>query len=340
MEKEIVFEVSGRLDLLDVLNVVESIYDLEDSEKYVFDFDRIGYVNPFSMLYFTHHLNLFADSKPDSDFSSYGHQGHSYLAHMGFFQEFGLDYGKKPGEAKGSSRYLPIIKKEVNELWKESTGVIGDRVEEWANELSKLLIQADSGDLLETLTYSIREIMRNVVEHSKSDYLMFCGQYWPSKNKAEIAILDSGIGISKGLSTNPNLEYATDKDAINLSLMPGISGKAFKGSKLVDKNDPWANSGYGLYMTNRICSNGGSFFVVSGDSAVYISKGYKNNLSARLSGTAISMEFDVRKLNDLNAMLKSFREEGRKIEKDLKLSGGIEPSSASMMLSKDFKPQK
>ncbi len=91
----------------------------------------------------------------------------------------------------------------------------------------------------------------------------------PHKKQAEIGILDVGVGIRNSLSKNPHLTLESDRDALNLALMPGISGKMFKG---VVRNaydyDPWQNSGYGLYAVSRLCGLGGKFLIGSGDAAL------------------------------------------------------------------------
>lgn len=69
--------------------------------------------------------------------------------------------------------------------------------------------------------------MRNVVEHSKLDLIEYCGQYWPSRHMVEVAILDVGNGVRRGLRHNPYLNISSDRDALHLALLPWVSGKRF-----------------------------------------------------------------------------------------------------------------
>jgi DEAD/DEAH box helicase domain-containing protein len=83
------------------------------------------------------------------------------------------------------------------------------------------------------LTYSIREIVRNVIEHSESETYTVSAQYWPSQSSAEFAVADAGCGVLSSLSHNPKLEVENDLDALKLAMLPGISSKAWrrKGSQ-------------------------------------------------------------------------------------------------------------
>jgi hypothetical protein len=105
-------------------------------------------------------------------------------------------------------------------------------------------------------------VSSSAVEHSESAEFEYCGQYWPTQERVEVAILDCGIGVHKSLSANPNLKILSDDHALRLALLPGISGKTSAGNK-IQEYDHWANSGYGLYLTSRLCAVGGSFFICS-----------------------------------------------------------------------------
>lgn len=179
--------------------------------------------------------------------------------------------------------------------------------------------------------------MRNVVEHSNANQFGICAQYWPSKYKAEVAILDRGIGIRTSLSNNPHLETSDDKKSLNYALMPAVSGKAFKGSRVKQKGH-WANSGFGLYMTNRICRNGGTFFICSGDTGMLLTKQSeaKRYFSCDFNGTAVRMVLKTDQLAALKDTLDIYRHEGYEIQKRYREIVNIDPSSASLMLSTDF----
>src|SRR5690606_39484379 len=80
----------------------------------------------------------------------------------------------------------------------------GEVLENYGENLINILTQNKDKNVTDVLRYSIREILRNIVEHSESDKFSFCAQYLPSKQRVNFAVLDRGIGLSKSLSNNPD----------------------------------------------------------------------------------------------------------------------------------------
>lgn len=78
-----------------------------------------------------------------------------------------------------------IIREEACDSWDPEQQIIVKRSE----KLAKKLTQQEDGNLVEIITYSLREILRNILEHSDSYDLWYCAQYWLLYQKAEIAIL-------------------------------------------------------------------------------------------------------------------------------------------------------
>lgn len=330
-----------RLDLDSSLKFCNRLWKLPDDDSYDFNFENLNFTEPFTMIYVANEIKRFAEEKKclGSEFTASGFEEKSYQAHMGFFKAFGLEHGKKPGEANGSSTYIPITILKIDDLKEEAIDKslhIGDLLEEKSEELAKILTRQEEGNLVDTLTFSIREIMRNVVEHSNSDVIEYCAQYWPAKHLVEVAILDTGDGIMKGLSSNPYLKIEKERDALHQALLPGVSGKMYKGIKQ-RKHNPWQNSGYGLYMTNRICREGGSFTIISNEAGLILNQNYKIDKESSYKGTALRLQINTDNIDDCSSMLKRFRDEGLEISKELKIHPVIEASMASTMLAKDFK---
>jgi hypothetical protein len=115
-----------------------------------------------------------------------------------------------------------------------------------------------------------------------------------------------------------------------------VSGKFFKGVKRQSGN-VWQNSGFGLYMTNRLCRHGGSFFICSGNSGLLLNSSGKVDYETSYQGTALRMVMVLNNMKDLNAKLEQFRKEGYEVASKYSQGVPIEASVASMMLSRDFK---
>lgn len=291
------FRAPSSLDLSTALAFAQEISSAPDADEYVLDFSRMGHVEPFSMLLISSEFRKLARREHAPRLICSDFKQCTYAAHMGFFRSFDLEHGNAPGQARGSANYLPITIFETRDVEQEAIAQrieVGNQVESISKRMSAVLSGEDQGDMFDTLAYSIREIIRNVIEHSGAERFGICAQHWPTKKRVEVAILDRGVGLRSSLSRNPYVDVSDDKKALNYALMPAVSGKAFKGSRINAKGT-WANSGFGLYMTNRICRNGGNFFVASGTTAMLLTKGQgKRYFDCCLDGTAVRMVIDRR----------------------------------------------
>ncbi|MFC6602065.1 hypothetical protein ACFQDF_11575 [Ectobacillus funiculus] len=182
----------GHLKASNAIEFCNNDYDFNDGDSVLYDYTYLDTIEPFGMLMVASKIREMIDSNPDVDFHSTHFRGKSYAAHMGFFQSTYLDYGNHPGEANGNDSYIPITELKIRELRKESyerTEVVQETVERKSRQLSNVLARGNE-KLSKYLSYSIRELMRNIVEHSDSESIWFAGQYWPTKDRVEIAILD------------------------------------------------------------------------------------------------------------------------------------------------------
>lgn len=277
-------------------------------DKFVFDFTNVKSITPLIMLYLSREIFLFRRSRHSCEFSATGYSHARYAAHMGFFRLFGVPFGKEPGDAEGSTSYLPITILHTQEMKCSATEMFipyGKYIEDYiVDALVQVLIKDKKSPCYSTVLFCLREIMRNVLEHSEADRLIYCAQYWPSKNRASLAILDTGIGIKRSLETNPNLKYCDDSEAIKSSITPGISSKV-NGRRKIRQGDEWANSGWGLAMTSEICKEGGGFFIGSGDTAIEYLNGCVNEYTISLEGTIINLDIDTSDLRRLEEITMS-----------------------------------
>jgi hypothetical protein len=340
MASRTIITIPNSIDLSNSLRVTESLARQEPSDEFVLNFSGGTNVEPFGMLVVASEIRRLKDKYPASRLSAYNYHNMGYAAHVGFFRACGLEFGKAPGQAKGSPRYLPITTIECEAIQRSAAQKgteIGDEVESECKHLAQMLCGEDKGPTLETLSYSLREMVRNVVEHSAAPHIWLCAQYWPTKAKVEVAIADLGIGLRQSLQRNPHLDASDDKRAVNYALMPAVSGTAFKGAPRRQKG-PWANSGFGLYMTSRICRNGGNFFIASGKTGMLLTKRSeaKRYFSCNYQGTAIRMIIRTDQVSDLKDALDVYRKEGYAIQDRYKEIVNIDPSAASLMLSEDF----
>lgn len=227
---------------------------------------------------------------------------HTYAAHMGFWQAVRQDYGKKPGEASGSSTYIPLTEIKINDILEQSKKkyeYISETIERESERLASLLSRQNK-TLDKLFGYLIREIIRNIEEHSEAESIWIAGQYWPSRRTVEIAILDEGIGIKNSLIRNRYYKdyIEDDLDALVLALEPGVSRTYSKTKKTTES--VWDNSGYGLYMTSSLCTSlGGDFLICSGEKAILLEANGHEVVNTNFNGTAIRMRLNTDNINDI-----------------------------------------
>jgi anti-sigma regulatory factor (Ser/Thr protein kinase) len=109
------------------------------------------------------------------------------------------------------------------------------------------------------IKYIMSELVRNVLEHSKSGYgAMVAAQYYIKTNTIRIGIVDTGVGIKETI--NRSHQASTDLEAIHLALTPGITGTTAR------EGGTDYNAGAGLFFTKSIAKiNKDYFLIYSGD---------------------------------------------------------------------------
>jgi hypothetical protein len=338
-DKPVVIALPHKLDLHNVLGFARQLDAVGRNEAIELDMGEGRYFPPFPMLFLAAKILEIRERNPACRLDIRNRQNHSYAAHMGFFRVAGFDSDdERLDEIHTSTRYLPIRTLSVSDLRRAPADrfeEIGTLVERHANDIARVVSQDETrkSDFYNAVSYSVREMMRNVFEHSECGRLFYCAQYWPIKGRVEVCLLDRGIGIRRALATNPNFRFRTDKEALEWCLWPGVSGKTHLHS-----TSEWANSGYGLYMTSRLSRHGGNFLIVSGDALIRLSSTMgKDNLTTKFQGTAIRMNLDTEKIGDVSVRLKQFREEAPAIAKRLGMEVHRNPSYMSMVLRSDFR---
>lgn len=176
----VTIKIPSTLTLQTALRLSLQLARIEGAASITAEFGGEGSVEPFAMLLISSELQRAAARNHVESFTCKNHERMTYAASMGFFGAFGYqDAPRRPGNKNGSSRHLPVnilnCEKLRDEAFSEGTEV-GNIVESKAKQLAAMLCGADSGDLYDALSYSIREIIRNSVEHSESKQIGICAE--------------------------------------------------------------------------------------------------------------------------------------------------------------------
>jgi hypothetical protein len=286
-------------------------------ETVTLDISNLRFVFPFGSLvlaselaYHNLHYSTIARLIGYSDTKD----AHSYLGHIGFFKTARFNLGNDLGVAKGSGTYIPFTKISKDCLLKKQSDYEDEHgitqplqyfIQTEAEKIARIITTVP--EEVDTLAYCFREIIRNVFEHSEIDECMVCGQKYSGQNaRVEIAIIDNGCGIANSLKNN--FGVTNDRQALNLCLQPGISGKDTKA------NGVWSNSGFGLYILSELGKRFGKFMLCSGEHGIECSYSKKEKLNSYgYHGTAIQLSIDLNHFNKVMGAIDQIANEGEKI---------------------------
>ena len=301
------------LNTNNALSFSQSLVNLDYDDTYIFDVSRISNYEPLPMLLTAAAIRHFCTERSLDPWQIQlvfnEDKNYRYACHMAFFQAAGFVQGKAPGEAPGSASYIPLTKIDIAELTRKAFekgdwADQGDIVELEAKRLSWVLSQGEV-EFEKLLQYLLREAIRNIPEHSGTSEAWLCGQYWHNRNLAEIAILDEGIGVYNSLSKNRiHRNYiTTNEDALRWALKPGVS-TAFHPARGQRSQEPWANSGYGLYMISEICkATDGWFTFVSGDDCMRVYPNTSSLYKAHYNGTALGIRVNTSRITKYQTII-------------------------------------
>lgn len=178
-----------------------------------------------------------------------------YAARMKLFNHLGVSFNPEIEEHEEAGRFVPI-----NNVTDRNSlrAVIGD--------ISALLHLDEDPETLAAVQYCISELLRNVLEHSSSpDGAFVCAHNFTKKpnKRVSIAVADYGQGIRSHLGAVNSGASESDKAAISLALLPGVTG-AKPG--LYGTPD---NAGAGLFITRCIAKGSGGYFLLTSGNAAY-----------------------------------------------------------------------
>lgn len=304
------------LTAIGALSFAAQLAECDDSPNYTIDASALEFVEPFGMLLCASALRRLRLTRPDATRVVRGmERTPDYAAHMGFWKSFGATV---KGRSKATGRfttYLPITVTTVAELQSRATRTfrpIHAAIDDVAGDMADVLVQDDSSEVNLSIQYCLRELIRNVVEHSGASEFWYCAQYWPSKDIVELALLDEGRGFLASLSENTGLSIRGESEAIKFSVGKGVSRvRATKaGSFGWSNSTACVNSGYGLYALSQFANADGSLLVVSNNDAVRFEARGMDEYMSCFRGAAIRLKLRPSMLSSVrNSLREEFADE-------------------------------
>ncbi|WKW50615.1 hypothetical protein [Rhodomicrobium lacus] len=170
----------------------------------------------------------------------------NYLIRMGLFDFLQLSPGREIQGHEESGRFIPLTQIRNNEELK-------------ATIINLVPLLHAPAAVADPIKYVFSEMVRNVLEHSKSTIgAIICAQYYRESKRISIGIADAGVGILASMKRSHKL--SNSKKAIELALQPGITGTTAR----IGGNE--FNAGAGLFFTKSIATlSRNRFCLYSGD---------------------------------------------------------------------------
>ncbi|MFN8621172.1 MAG: ATP-binding protein [Chloroflexota bacterium] len=171
-----------------------------------------------------------------------------YLVRMGMYGMLGIEPPTLVTEHESAGRFIPLTQVRSNE--------------ELAAFIIEMIPLLHAPDAAGPIKYVVSELVRNVLEHSRSpDGAAVCAQYFAKSARLSVGVADMGRGIRASLSEHHVVR--TDLEAIQRAMQPGITGTTatFGGNEY--------NAGAGLFFTKSIARASRNFFVVYSGSALF-----------------------------------------------------------------------
>lgn len=189
---------------------------------------------------------------------------------------------------------------------------VGETIERKCKELLKEF--NFSRNINNFCSYLMREIMRNVIEHSEAQVFFLLIYY--NDSEFGFKVIDEGIGIKESLSKNPRYNVIDDKSALAFAIRPGIT-RSYK--KDPHRDSEWQNSGFGLYMVSNIVRKlDGRFEIASGNDGIIMKNGFFNHYKNNISGTEVSVIFEIKQQMDTFKLITEIAKQGNQILKNCK----------------------
>ena len=172
-----------------------------------------------------------------------------YLVRMKLFDFLGVDCDIEIQEHEEAGRFIPLTQIRSSA------------------DLSKFISNIDpllhlQRDPARAIKYVISELVWNVLEHAYCPHgAVVAAQYFKQSNKIGIGIADTGIGIRQAIGQS--WPTPSNREAIRLALMPGITGTTRR------EGGTEQNAGAGLFFIKSIASVNQDFFVICSGDTMY-----------------------------------------------------------------------
>lgn len=316
-------------------HLAEKQYYADEPEGLIFQFSSLNFIEPAGAIILLSTIDrLREDAVPYEmePIDNLNRDAISYGKTMGIFQKLGLSDAHSFSQG---SNYIAPTKVVLAELF-DSLDFQGKTIETYYDEISTKIVKKilrdlgmGSDDVVRDLfEFVVREMIRNIFDHSQTTHFYYGSQLYPATNSVELVIADLGLGLLRTIPFDIEETWfgePTHEDAIRKAMIPGLSAL----SNHAYAPEDYKNSGYGLALVRRIVERtSGHFSIASGKKTITYSLSGESVEDCDIKGTLIRMRINLDKLNTID-----FDEILEDAKKEASSKGySSSPSSASQKL--------
>ncbi|WP_062197631.1 ATP-binding protein [Massilibacterium senegalense] len=260
--------------MIDMNNTLHSfIKEHKNNLSFTFDFNNLKWIDPSGAVIFLETIKNLEEENIkleyiDLDLTSSPVQ---YGLNIEIFQELGIS---ELGSNEEGLTYLApkkVYKNEVYDYIKNHDYSMENFFDILSEKITNKVIRQSNmtNDKLTSLfSYVVRELIRNIFDHSKSEYFYYGSQYLPNKKIVELVISDRGVGLKNTIPFDTEekwLDLDTTENAIQKAFTPGVTAAS---NHSYAPQDYW-NSGFGLAMVKSLVSAAdGTLSIATSDKAI------------------------------------------------------------------------
>lgn len=293
------------LKLTEVLNRRNYYIDSENGLQITFE--HLEFIEPAGAIVFLSMMDKIKEEsipyriEPINEFKT--RSAISYGETMGIFQKIGVSDARF---YESGPTYIAPNKVELNVL-RERINREGTDIEQYYEEISNNIVDKALGLLKvelsqkvkELFIYVVREMIRNIFDHSDTTHYYYALQSYKNSACVEVVIADSGVGLKNTIPFDvEEVWYGqnTDEEAIRKSLIPGLSAL----SNHAYASEDYKNSGYGLALVKKIIQKSdGMFSIASGKKSLRATKNEEIFEDCDINGTVIRLRLKLNNLKDV-----------------------------------------
>lgn len=276
---------------------------IPNEAELMFSFSNLKFIEPAGALVFLSTMDMLTDEGIDYKFETIDNihtSAVSYGKNLGIFQQLNLcqDSSHDFGDT-----YISPKKVAIKDVYAQNFP-IENYYEQFSRRIvshSIKMLNYSVGEEVKTLfTYVIREMIRNIFDHSLTTHFYYASQKYPKSEFVEVAICDEGCGLRATVPFDVEerwYDQDTDENAIRKAMLPGITA----ASNHAYASENYKNSGYGLSLVRKIIEEtDGEFCIATGTKAINFRKNEEEVKDCYIRGTVVRMRINIQKLSIIN----------------------------------------